>query len=94
MEYGTKETKEILAAGFALSKVLIEVLKDGYQGSDIPTLISKILLDRAFTDKVLLAYEDAGLVMDEVKDLDMDEGFELAEYTLAETKEIVKLLKA
>ena len=65
-EYGIKETEDVLSLVFALGKVVKESAKDGFDTADIARLVSII-------PHIAPAFEGAGNVPNEIKDLSKDE---------------------
>ncbi len=83
---GVKETKEVLIALLKISGLLFEQLKDGFQMEDLPVILSKM----GYSPEVRLAMEGLRHVPEEVKDLDMAEGFELAMVVMEELPNVLK----
>lgn len=89
---GVKETKELLVGVNELALILVARLKDGFQASeDIAAIIAKLQADEDFKAKMKAAYDGVAAIPDEVKDLDLAEGIELA---LAQAAYVPKILEA
>lgn len=74
-----KETKEVLIALNEVTLVIAEALKDGFDASeDLMIVLNKLLLDEVFKAKIEAAFENISAVGDEIKDIDLNEGIELA----------------
>ena len=77
-ELGIKETKEVLIAGIALTKLIRGYAADGgLDLSDGAAFASKLFSDEAFRNMLLEAGKDADKAVAEIKDLSFDEGIEL-----------------
>ena len=72
-----KETKEILIAAVALTKVIREYAKDGLDLSDGMAFVSKLFSDEVFRGKLVEAGKGADKAIDELKDISFDEVVEL-----------------
>jgi len=75
---GIKESKEIIIAGFALTRFVRERAKDGLDLSDAGAFALKLANDEAFRTLLIEAAKGADQTLAEAKDLDFDEGIELA----------------
>ena len=93
VEQGIKETKELIAGIFAVAALLTERLKDGAQFEDAIAFYTAMATDEAFKAKVIAAYDNAKAIPEEMKDLSMEEGFELAMFILPEVLKIIKSIK-
>lgn len=89
---GIKESKEALVGVNELSMVLIELLKDGAQFSDASALIMK-LQDPEIMGKLNAALSGLKQVPGEIKDLDLQEGIELAMLQASYVPKILEKLK-
>lgn len=76
--HGVKETKEALAGLNQLLLVLVPLLKDGVQVGDALAILDKWKSDDALKAALLAAVDGVGKVPDEIKDLDLSEGLDLA----------------
>jgi len=76
-ELGIKETKEVLVAGIALTKVIRGYAKDGLDLADGAAFASKLFSDEAFRNMLLEAGKGADKTLDEMKDISFDEVVEL-----------------
>lgn len=95
-DIGIKETKEIAIAAFKVAGVLVLALKDGFQaGKDIEAILTGVVEDPECVAALKAAYEDAAKAADEVQDVGLFEGLDLAKLFLAEGKALAaKLQKA
>lgn len=76
--HGNKELKEALVGANALTLYMVGALKDGLQLEDVTDLLDKWKNDEEFKKKLVDAAEGANKIPDEVKDMDVGEGIELA----------------
>lgn len=79
---GIEESKELLVGVNEVALCLVTRLKDGLQLNDLTAIMQKLLTDEEFKEKLQKAYEDVGDVKDEIKDLSLGEGLELAKLQL------------
>ena len=87
---GIKEIKELLEAVLStdgLGGLFLKCFKDGAQASDAAVIFSDLMTN----PKYLKAIQDINKIGVELKDLDLDEGFDLATDVLKYTKGIVSL---
>jgi hypothetical protein len=94
MSEGIKELKELLVAVNEVSLVLVKLLKDGIQLSDGMELVGKLVGDEEFKSKLAAAVEGITKLPAEIKDLDLQEGLELATVEIAFIPALVAALKA
>lgn len=87
MAHGIKETKEAIALGFAIAKLLNGHLADGFQSSNVLKVIEGALTPE-FVAQVKAGVEGSGQINAELKDLDLFEGMELAKFVIAEAKKL------
>lgn len=87
---GTKETKEFATALFAVAGFLVERLKDGAGLDDVVAVHEKLTKDPEFLGLITAAYDGYKQIPAEIKDIDLEEGFDLAGFLLPQ---ILKLLK-
>lgn len=73
-----KETKEVIAFAEILSCFVLERLSDGAGIDDAIALVQKALSDEEFQKAALAAWHDAGLITNELADLDAKEAEELS----------------
>lgn len=90
---GIKETMEMLEGLNELSLFVIQKSKDGLQAKDGVELVEKLLLDADFKSKLSVAIEGINKVPAEIKDLDLNESFQLGKYEFEKIQEMVKALK-
>lgn len=75
---GVKETKEALVGVFEVSIFIAERLKDGIGVDDAFAIFDKLKNDDDFKNKIAEAYKGVEAVSEEIKDLDAQEGVDLA----------------
>lgn len=75
---GIKETKEAILALVVLGKVVAGLAKDGLKLDDAVALGAKFASDEAFKKAVLDGVNGIDQVPEEIKDLSLAEGLELA----------------
>lgn len=85
-KHGVKELTEVLAAIVEIGLVLIQKSKDGFDFSDVVSLVGEKDVVAAIT----AAVEGISEVPDEIKDLDALEGVELAKTVLDYVPRIVE----
>lgn len=91
---GNKETKEAVIGILAVAAVLAERLKDGVQPMDDSLAVwDKVKNDEVFKAKLAAAYENIKLVPVEVKDMGLEESFDLLTSVAPEIITLVKALK-
>jgi hypothetical protein len=88
---GIKETKELALGVIHLGFYVASLLKDGFQVEDVGKFIGKLTTDEQFKKLLTDAYQDVHLVQDELKDLTLTEGLELA---MVVTPAVLKELEA
>ena len=93
MKHGIKETKEGLCGLFEVLVCLAERFHDGAQVSDFATIWGKLQNDEPFKQKLMAAYDGAQAIPAELKDLDLNEGIELAGIALDYLPKLVDALK-
>lgn len=94
MSESVKESKEVLGAVAELSVVLIKHLKDGLQLSkDLPAIINELVNNEALKAELEKAFNGIGKVDDELKDLSLEEGVELAMVLALKAPKIIDALK-
>lgn len=76
--HGIKETKEVLAALNKLVIVLAPILIDGIQLSDVVAGFNALNNDPVVKAEIEAALKDIHLVPEEIKDINLAEGVELA----------------
>lgn len=91
--YGIKETKEGITAGFLVAALLTTRLNDGLQvGEDLGAIFGKWQSDEDFKRQVMAGIEGSKNIPAEIKDIDLNEGFELSGHVLLEGKKIIEAL--
>lgn len=89
---GIKETRELVNAILGpkgLAVLLTRVFKDGFQTSDLVEIMTTLSIDPIFRD----AISGIQKLPEEVKDIDLMEGIELAEIALRAIPAIIKEAK-
>ena len=92
-EHGIKETKEVLVAVNELALIIIKHVKDGLQVSDVPSIALEMFMNEAFKDAIANAVNNISLVPEEVKDLSVEEGLELAKEQISYLPRLLDGLK-
>ena len=90
---GVKETKEALVAVNEVSVLMAKRFKDGVQFEDFSAFYDALTKDEDFKAKTKAGWEGAKAIPDEVKDLDIGEGLELAAVQLDYVPAIIDALK-
>lgn len=90
---GIKETKEALEGLNQLALLVIGQAKDGIQVGDAVAVVEKLLLDPEFKAKLIDAVNGVSHVPAELKDLDVQEIFELGKFEAEKIQAIIKALK-
>jgi hypothetical protein len=88
-----KETKEMLIGALALAQVVVELMKDGFQVTDLTSFWLKLQTDAEFKAKLVAAYENYSAIPEEVKHLNAEESFELIGAALPEILKLIKSFK-
>jgi hypothetical protein len=74
---GDKETKDVLLAGLAIAKFVVQRAKDGIGIDDAEALVAKIMTDTEFKQVLTDAVTNIQQVPAELKDLDTGEILDL-----------------
>lgn len=90
---GVKEVKELLVAVNEVSVLLVKQFKDGAQLADAAALMAAIAGNDELKEKLFAAYMGVGQVPAEIKDVDLQEGLELAGVQLSYIPKIVEAMK-
>ena len=90
---GISETKEAMIATLVLAQELAKLLKDGFQVTDLTQFYTDLQTNEDFKTKLLAAYAGYKNIPAEVKDIDVEEGFELAAAALPEVLKLIKSFK-
>jgi len=91
--YGIEETKEVLVASNELGLVIAKHVKDGPQATDIAAIAMELFGSDAFKLALVKAIENVKQVPAEVKDIDLEEGLELAKLQLQYIPKFLEALK-
>lgn len=89
-----KETKEVLVAANMLSVELIRTFKSGPKLADIGTLLTHLISDDQLKVAIYAAYSDISKLPEEMKEIDLAGGIELAQVQLEWVPKIVDAVKA
>jgi len=93
-KHGVKESKEVLIGANEVSLVLVRLLKDGFQaGNDLSALVGELVSNEELKKALADAMDKIGKVDDELKDLSLSEGGELAMVQLGYVEEIIDAFK-
>ena len=87
---GIKQIREVLEAILSekgLVGLFLRAFKDGAQANDAMMIFSDLMSNQVY----MKAIEDISEIKMEVKDLDLNEGFVLAQDVLAYTQDIIRL---
>lgn len=76
--HGIKETKEAALGAIALGFYIAKLSKDGLDFADLGAFMSKLQNDAVFAEKLKAAYEGADKIPQEIGELSLAEGLELA----------------
>ena len=93
MSMGIKETKEVLVGVNELSVLICALAKDGLQVTDALSLFNAIQSNVELQNKLVAAFQGAGAVPEEVKDIDLNEGVELLLLQVSYVPKILEALK-
>lgn len=91
-KHGIQETKEVIKLAFVLASVIGGELKDGFQFADLLAVFNKMQGDDARKAVVDAALKDIKVVPEEVKDLSVMEGIELAVFAGGEVPALLEAL--
>lgn len=86
---GIKETKELLVGVMKMAVLLTNRLSDGFQVEDLSSILAAMAMDPEFREAVAGIKE----LPAEVKDIDLEEGFELGMLVLKKVPEIIAAAK-
>jgi len=90
-KHGIKESKELMIGMLEVAVILREAMKDGFQlGEDLAFVWDKVKNDPIMWAKILAAYDGVKAVPAEVKDIDLVEGFELAQAAFPYLPKLIK----
>jgi len=92
-EHGIKELKEALVGANELTMVLLSQFKDGVQFTDFAALFAKYQTDAELKAKLDAAVSGLGKVPQEVGDLSLTEGLDLAIVQMGYVPKILAALK-
>jgi len=90
---GIKETQEFLKGLNVVSLFLVQRLRDGVGTDDLAALIAKATADPEFQKVVKDAYEGAGDITKELKDLDASEVVQLVTLQAGFVPQFLEALK-
>ena len=87
---GIKELKEVIVAANEIALIGAKLAKDGLSLSDAPALFTELMAKRS---ELQAAIEGIGQVAAEVKDVDLQEGIEIAMIQIAYLPKLAEALK-
>jgi hypothetical protein len=87
---GIKETREALAGVNEFAVALCHIFGDGFQWSDVGEIFEKIMNDEVLKNALVEAVKGIQSVPAEIKDIDLQEGLDLAAMQLAYVPRYVK----
>ena len=90
---GIKEMKELIEAVMEVGLVIVEEFSDGVQLSDAWSIISRLKDSGRYREAIGKAYDGAGKIPDELKDVDGEEAIDLAMTMLPYLPKILKAAK-
>ena len=90
---GIKELKEAVEAINEIAILLCERFKDGLGVDDAVAIYDKIKEDADFKAKMIAAYDNYKLIPEEIKDIDISEGLEVAVIQIGYVSKIIEALK-
>lgn len=95
MSTGIKETKEVLVAVNDLSLEFITVFrKEGMTFKGILQVLADLESHQDLKDALSAAFDNVSAVPEEIKDIDLAEGLQLAEVQLSFIPQVMTALKA
>jgi hypothetical protein len=90
---GNEKIKAVLDGMNEVALEIIKVSKDGIQVKDAAQIVEDILLNSEFKSKLALMVSSFQGAMDEIKDIDIAEGIDLAKFEYDGVKKIIEALK-
>lgn len=94
-QFGDKEIKEIVVFAMGdLAPLMIKQLKDGVQYADALAFYEAFKNNEEFKAHMMAAYDNWSGAIDEVKDLDLGEGIDIAITAAAQVPKIIAALGA
>lgn len=90
---GISETAEVLVALNELSLVIIKHARDGLNVADVPAIIIELMANDAYKSALGRAIDGISAVPAEVKDLQLEEGFELAKTQFSYLPKLLEAMK-
>jgi len=86
---GIKETTEVLVGINELALALCKVFADGFQASDFAEIMQVLTANEEVKEKMLEAVKGVTAIGGEIKDIDLQEGLQLAGVQLSYIPKIV-----
>lgn len=93
MSVGVKEVKEALIGVNEIAILVASKFKDGVQFGDFAAFWDAFKNEQEFKDKVEAAYNNFQNIPEEVKDMDISEGIELAMVQISYVPKLVAAFK-
>jgi hypothetical protein len=90
---GIKEAKEAIIGVNELAIFIASRLKDGVGVDDVMAVWEKLKDDEEFKTKIVAAYEGISLVPEEIKDMSLQEGLELAVIQVSYVPQLLAAIK-
>lgn len=90
---GIEATKKSISGALKLGALLYASFKDGLQTEDIAVIWAKLEADPALKQAILDAYNSAEAAGEEVKEISLAEGLELAIHILSEGSKVYSEVK-
>lgn len=81
---GVKELTEILVAAVALYKSVKALGSDGFQWNDSFTFVKDLIDNEGMRKQLFAAFKDADKVLDEIKDINLEESAQIVKAVLDE----------
>ncbi len=92
-QIGVKDTKEAIIGSLKLATLLAASFKDGVQATDIAVIFAKIQGDTVLQSALMEAYNGAGNIGAEMKDISLSEGLSMLPEVIEEFKNLINALK-
>lgn len=93
MAIGIQQTKEAINGILIIATVVAKHLKDGAQASDIVAVFNELAKDPAIVAELNLAVDKILDVPEEIKDIDLSEGLDIAKTVIEKIPALLEALK-
>lgn len=90
-KHGTKELSEAITGLMELSLYMAELMKDGFQISDVSDAFQKFMSDEDFKAKLVEAAKGANKIPAEAKDINLEEGMALVMQVVPYVSKMIKV---